>query len=169
GSGRSRPDVVFFWYAGLSWLLVWRVFRSPTIDYRLVMLGSVLPSVDILIGRPTPLHTLAGAVAAFGLVAVATRNRRLEARRWVGIPIGMFFHLVLDGSWADADLFWWPLTGVSLAELSVPELQWPVAVVVAAELVGLAVLGWLWLRFDLGDPDRRAVFRSTGHVARELA
>jgi len=97
---------VFFWYAGLSWLLVWRVFRSPTIDYRLVVLGALLPLLDDLLGRPTVLHTLVGPVAAFGLVALLTRSRRLASRRWVGIAIGLFLHLVLDGAWADADLFW---------------------------------------------------------------
>jgi hypothetical protein len=157
------------WFAGMSWLLVWRVFRSPSIDYRLVMVGSVLPVADDLIGRPTPLHTLAGAVAAFGAVVVVTRRRRLASRRWVGIPIGLFFHLVLDGAWAETDLFWWPFTGAALADLPVPELTWPVALVIVAELAGAAVLTGLWLRLGLTDRPRRRTFLSTGHLDRELA
>jgi hypothetical protein len=153
----------------MSWLLVWRVFRSPTIDYRLVVLGSILPVIDDVVGRPTPLHTLAGAVVAFGGIVVVTRNQRLASRRWVGIPIGMFFHLALDGSWADTDLFWWPFTGASLADLSVPELTWPLGVVIVAEVVGACVLVGLWLRLGLTDPGRRRAFLSSGHLDRELA
>jgi hypothetical protein len=160
---------VFLWFAGLSWLAVWRVFRSPAIDYRLIVLGSVLPVVDDVIGRPTPLHTLLGAVAAFGLVAVVTRNRRMVSRQWVGIPIGMFFHLVFDGTWTDTKLFWWPFTGGSLGELAVPELGWPIGIVVAAEIVGALVLVGLWVRLGLTDPDRRRVFLHTGHLDRTVA
>lgn len=160
---------MILWYAGMSWLLVWRVFRSPTIDYRLVMVGSVLPALDDLIGHPTPLHTLVGAAAAFGAIVVVTRNQRLASRRWVGIPIGMFFHLVLDGSWADTDLFWWPFTGGALADLSVPEMTWPLWLLAVTEIVGALVLGGLWVRLGLTDPDRRRRFLSTGHLDRELA
>jgi hypothetical protein len=32
---------VVLWFAGLAWLLVWRVFRSPAVDYRLVVVGAV--------------------------------------------------------------------------------------------------------------------------------
>lgn len=160
---------MILWYAGMSWLLVWRVFRSPTIDYRLVMIGSVLPAIDDVVGRPTPLHALLGAAVAFGAVAVITRNQRLASRRWVGIPIGMFFHLVLDGSWADTDLFWWPFTGSSLSDLSVPELTWPLWLAIAAEIAGALVIGGLWLRLGLTDAGRRRTFLSTGHLVRELA
>jgi hypothetical protein len=153
----------------MSWLLVWRVFRSPTIDYRLVMIGSILPVIDDVLGRPTPLHTLVGAVVAFGAVVAVTRNQRLASRRWVGIPIGLFFHLVLDGSWADTDLFWWPFTGGSLDDLSVPELTWPLWLVITTEIVGALVLGGMWLRLGLTDADRRRTFLSTGHLDRELA
>jgi hypothetical protein len=160
---------VVLWFAGLSWLLVWRVFRSPAIDYRLVMVGSVLPVGDRLVGQPTPLHTLIGAVAAFGAVVVVTRNQRLASRRWVGIPIGLFFHLVLDGAWSDTELFWWPFTGGALGDLSIPELTWPLVLVVAAEVVGALVIGGLWVRLGLTDATRRRVFVSTGHIDRAFA
>jgi hypothetical protein len=160
---------VVLWFAGLSWLLVWRVFRSPNIDYRLVILGALLPCVDDLIGRPTPLHTLVGAVVAFAAVAAFTRKRRLASRQWVGIPIGMFFHLVLDGTWSETELFWWPFTGGVLADMTVPELGWPVPVVVGAEVIGALVIAGLWIRLGLTDADRRRAFIRSGHLDRELA
>jgi len=159
---------VVLWFAGLAWLLVWRVFRSPAVDYRLVVLGAVLPSVDRLIGRPTPLHTVAGAVLGLAVVMVAARGRRLAQRRWLGVPIGMFAHLLLDATWADTDLFWWPVTGGGL-DGDVPEAAWPLALVVALEVAGLLVLAGLWVRLGFTDPDRWDRFRRTGHLDRELA
>jgi hypothetical protein len=160
---------VVFWFAGPAWLLVWRVFRSPAVDYRLVVLGAVLPVVDRLVGHPTPLHTVTGAVVGLAVVMVAARGRRLAQRRWLGVPIGMFTHLVLDATWGDADLFWWPFTGTGLSSSEVPETTWPVGLVVALEAVGLVVLAGLWIRLGLTEPGRRERFRRTGHLDRELA
>lgn len=157
------------WFAGMSWLTVWRVFRSPSIDYRLVVVGAVLPVVDVVIGRPTPLHTVLGAIVAFGLVAGVTRNRRLASRQWVGVPIGLFFHLVFDATWSVTELFWWPFAGEALAGLSVPEADWPLVVTVGTEVIGALVLVGLWVRLGLTDPTRRQVFLRTGHLDREVA
>jgi hypothetical protein len=160
---------VLLWFAGLAWLLVWRVFRSPAVDYRLVIVGAVLPGVDLLVGRPTPLHTVAGAVVALAVVMVAARGRRLAQRRWLGIPIGMFAHLLLDATWADTELFWWPMTGADLGALDVPEGEWPLGVVLGLEAVGLLVLAGLWVRLGLTQPEHRERFRRSGHLDRELA
>ena len=156
------------WFAGLSWLLVWRVFRSPSVDYRLVVLGAVLPSVDRLLGRPPPLHTVAVAVVGLALVMLVARGRRLAQRRWLGVPIGLFTHLLLDATWADTDLFWWPVTGLDLGG-DVPEASWPMLLVVAMEVIGLLVLAGLWVRLGFTDEQRWERFRRTGHLDRELA
>ncbi len=157
------------WFAGLSWLLVWRVFRSPAVDYRLVVLGAVLPSVDLLIGSPTPLHTVAGAVLGLTVVMVVARGRRLAQRRWLGVPIGMFAHLLLDATWADTALFWWPFTGDGLSGSDVPESSWPLALVLSLEVVGLVCLVGLWVRLGLTEARHRERFRRTGHLDREVA
>lgn len=157
------------WFAGLAWLLVWRVFRSPAVDYRLVVVGAVLPSLDLLVGHATPLHTLVAPVVVLAVVMLVARGRRLTQRQWLGIAIGMFAHLLLDATWADTDLFWWPLTGADLAGLEIPEEGWPLALELALEAIGLAVLVGLWFRLGLTDRTNRDRFLRTGHLARELA
>jgi hypothetical protein len=160
---------VVLWFAGLAWLLVWRVFRSPAVDYRLVVLGAVLPSIDLLVGHATPLHTLLAPVVVLTVVMVVARGRRLAQRQWLGLAIGLFFHLVLDTTWADTDLFWWPLTGGDLSALAIPEQEWPFVLVLVLEVVGAAVLCGLWLTLGMTDRDNRERFRRTGHLPRELA
>lgn len=160
---------MLLWFVGLSLVGVWAVFRSPALDGRLVALGAVLPLAEVVAGRPLVLHTLAGAVAVLVVVMAATRHRRLARRRWLGLPIGLFLHLVLDGAWTDRRLFWWPFDGLAFADRPLPELDRPAAVLVAQELVGLAAIAWWWRRFDLVDPARRRAFLRTGQVGRDLA
>ena len=45
---------------------------------------------------------------------MATRGRRLARRQWLGLPIGMYLHLVLDLSWTRSQTFWWPFLGVGI-------------------------------------------------------
>jgi membrane-bound metal-dependent hydrolase YbcI (DUF457 family) len=155
---------VFLWFVGGSILAVWLVFRDPAIDYRVVALGAVLPDVvDGLLGGAAALHSVVTAIAVLVVVMLATIGRRATRRRWLGLPIGMFLHLVLDGAFADTDAFWWPLTGLSVGDAPLPSLErglWNVAL----ELVGLAICVWWWRRFHLADPTRRTYFLRTGRV-----
>jgi hypothetical protein len=159
---------MFFWFLGVSFAFVWWVFRSPALDYRLVMAGSVLPLIEIVLGGPRLLHTLAFSVLLLAAVMVATRRRRLVRRRWISLPIGVLMHLVLDGVWAVTGVFWWPFFGFALPSGPLPELDRGV-VAALLELVGLAALGWCWVAFGLGDRQHRAAFLRTGHLPRELA
>jgi hypothetical protein len=158
---------VVLWFAGPSILIVWSVFRSPSADYRLVALGSVLPLVELPIGEPRLLHALAGAAVGLAIVMIAARGRRVVQRRWLGVPIGMLLHLVLDGAWADTEAFWWPVLGVEWSTAELPELGRG-AFNVVLELVGAAVCWWLYRRFRLDEPARRAEFLRTGRVGRDI-
>jgi len=155
---------VLLWFAGLSVLMVWAVFQSPAIDYRYVIAGALLPVAEVALGGPYVLHTLVGAVAALAAVMLVTRQRRLIRRRWLGIPIGMFLHLVLDGVWSRPELFWWPFFGDGLGEGGVPEFDRGVGTVVLFELVGAGVVAWAWFRFGLDHEDRRRRFLTTGRL-----
>jgi hypothetical protein len=160
---------VFLWFIGLSLVAVWSVFRSPALDYRLVVLGAVLPVVEAVGGRPLALHTLVGAVAVLTVVMVATRRRRITRRLWLGLPIGLFLHLVLDGVWSDPRLFWWPFSGWAFPDRPLPEFDRPVALTIVMELAGLVALAWWWRRWSLREPGRRDEFLRSGRVGRDLA
>jgi broad specificity phosphatase PhoE len=127
---------MILWFAGVSFVFVWWVFKSPALDYRLVILGSVLPVGEVVFGGPRLLHTLIGPVALLAVVMLATQKRRLVRRRWIGLPIGLLVHLGLDGIWANAQVFWWPFLGTSFGGEGLPELGRPLAVVLLMELVG---------------------------------
>jgi hypothetical protein len=155
---------VFLWFVGLAVALVWIVFQSPALDVRYVAAGALLPLVDLVTGGPFVLHTLLGSVVLLAVVMLATRHQRLRRRRWLGIPIGTFLHLVLDGTWATATLFWWPFLGGDPFSGTAPELDRPAGVLVVMELAGAAALWWIWRAFGLADPERRADLVRTGRL-----
>ena len=157
---------MFFWFLGVGTILVAQVFQSPALDYRMVMLGLVLPLADGVTGGEWFLHSLLASIAALVIVMLATRRRRLVRRRWIGLPIGMFMHLVLDGVWTDARQFWWPLFGTSFKG-ALPELDRG-AVSLVLELIGIAAIVWGWRRFGFDDPRARGRFVHTGRLPRGL-
>lgn len=151
----------------MSFVLVWAVFRSPLVDYRLVMLGALLPLAELPVGEPRVLHSLTGAVAVLALAMVATPRQRLAQRRLVAVPIGMLVHLLLDGIWTDTTAFWWPFSGTEWSEAGLPELTrgpWNLAL----EGAGAVALVWCWRRFRLYEPARRRRFLLTGHLDRDV-
>jgi hypothetical protein len=159
---------VVLWFAGLSFALVWLVFRSPALDYRLVMLGSVLPLLDGVFGGARLLHTLVAGVAVLLVIVLATTRRRLLRRRLIGLPIGMLMHLVLDGVWTRTAVFWWPFFGWSFDGAGLPELDHGAVIILVMELAGAAALWWCWTTFELGDPANRSLFLRTGHLNRSV-
>jgi len=160
---------MFLWFVGVSFAFVWMVFRSPALDYRLIMVGSVLPLGEAVLGGPRVLHTLVFSVVLLGVVMLATREKRLVRRRWISLPIGVMMHLVLDGIWTQSSVFWWPFFGLDFGPSAVPELDRGAAVAIVMELIGVAALAWCWFTFGLRDAEHRRTFLSTGHLPRELA
>ena len=103
-----------------------------------------------------------GLSSVFLLVNVEGHSYR-EAAVILGIPIGTFLHLVLDGAWSTTTVFWWPLAGTSFEDAPVPSVDrglWSALL----ELAGLGILAWGWQRFGLADPRRRATFARTGRL-----
>ena len=157
---------MILWFAGVSFVFVWWVFRTPALDYRLVMLGSVLPIGEVVFGGPRLLHTLLAPVAVLTIIMLATQKRRLVRRRWIGIAIGMLMHLVLDGIWARTNVFWFPFFGVDFGGGGLPEFGHSLPVSLLLELIGLSCLVWAYRSFDLADPTKRDRFLRTGHLSR---
>jgi hypothetical protein len=160
---------MLFWYLGVSVAFVWNVFRSPALDYRLVMLGSVLPLVDAVFGGPRLLHTLLFTVVLLAVIMLGTQHRRLLRRRLISLPIGLMVGLVLDGSWTSKAVFWWPFFGAGFPGGGLPELGRGVVVLILLEAIGVAATVWCWMAFGLSDPDNRRLFVHTGHLNRDLA
>lgn len=157
---------MFLWFLSLSVLIVLLVFQSPAIDHRLVALGALLPLAEIALGDPFVLHTLVASVALLAIVMLAGRGRRLVQRRWLGLPIGTFLHLVLDGTWTRTELFWWPFAGEdALLSGDVPDLDRPLWLILVQEVIGLIVLVWLARTYRLTEPGPRRRLITTGRLS----
>ncbi|MGI8793674.1 MAG: hypothetical protein ACR2H3_10935 [Acidimicrobiales bacterium] len=160
---------MILWFAGAAFVAVWAVFRDTAIDYRLIMAGALLPDlIDVGFGGARVAHTLAASATLLAAVMVATRGRRALRRRLLALPIGTFLHLVFDAMWTRTATFWWPAFGVAFENDRLPSLDRLGPVVVAQEFLGLVALVWVWQRFRLREPERRALFVRTGRLGRDL-
>lgn len=154
---------MLFWFVGTAVVSVGLVFRDPRFDYRLLIVGSVLPVGEGLLGGARVLHSVTVSVALLAAVMAATAGRKPIRRLLLGLPIGMFLHLVFDGAWNDTETFWWPFTGVSSSTAPFPITArgwWSVVL----EGAGLAICAWLWRRSQLGRPARRREFLRHGRL-----
>ncbi|HTN99801.1 MAG TPA: metal-dependent hydrolase [Microthrixaceae bacterium] len=157
---------MLIWFATMSVVLTWMVFQSPALDYRLVALGAVIPVVEVPFGAG-PLHSLAAPTVVLAVTMLLTQKRRMVRRRWLGISIGMYLHLVLDAAFTRSQSFWWPFLGVGFAPGSAPELSRGL-LTAGMELVGIGVGMWAFGRFGLDDPARRRKFWRTGQLDRSI-
>lgn len=160
---------MILWPVGAALVIVWSVFRDPAIDFRIVVLGVLVPDLaDVWFGGARLAHTLLGPVTVLAVVMLATRRSRSHRRRWLALPIGMLIHLVVDGAWVNAETFWWPFLGSELSG-PLPALDRPIALVVALEVAGAGALAWFWVRFSLSEEGPRRRFASTGRVQADRA
>lgn len=154
---------MLLWFLGGALVIAWAVFRDPAVDYRLVMLGAVLPDlVDLPFGGARAAHSVTFSVALLVVVMLATIGRRTLRRHLLALPIGTFVHLALDGAFTDTKVFWWPFSGgFDDAQLpSVARGAWDIPL----EIAGALALAWGWRRFGLADPTRRRTFLTTGRL-----
>jgi hypothetical protein len=152
---------VFFWFIGTAVVTVGVVFRDPRFDYRLLIVGSVLPIADGLFGGARALHSVTVSVGLLAVLMVATAGRRPVRKMLLGLPIGMILHLVFDGAWSNTEVFWWPFFGWSFDDAPLPlaERGWWNA---PLEAIGIAICVWLWRHNGMGDRARRAAFLRDG-------
>jgi hypothetical protein len=153
------------WLVFGSIFLVWNVFQSPGLDFRLIAAGSLLPlALDAPFRSLAYAHTLLSAVIVLVLAMAFTagRGHRLRRRRALSLAIGWFTSLVLSGAWTHKEVFWWPAFGAARPHAA---LLGPGPVLLLEELLGLAAAWWAWTRFGLADPARRRDFWRTGRLA----
>lgn len=153
---------MFFWFLGTAVVAVWFVFRDEKFDYRTLMIGALLPDfIDIPTGGVWVFHSVTASVVVLAVVMAMWRRGSLRRRSLLGVPIGMFFHLVFDGAFANTESFWWPFTGITMDSARVPSIdRGPFNVLL--EAAGLAMLAWVWRRAALARPEHRRVFLSSG-------
>ena len=48
------------------------------------------------------------------LVMLLGKGKRNIQKKLLPIPIGLLTHLILDGTWTQKEIFWWPITGRDL-------------------------------------------------------
>ena len=152
---------MLLWFAGLAAPAVAAVFSSRGLDYRFVLAGAVAPSLALAVEALWIMDSLLLPIAVMTAVMLGGWGRRLVQRRWLGVPIGLFCHLVLDGAWLRTETFWWPLSAGEVAGRGLRPI-WLLAVM---ELIGAAALLWSWRRFGLTDPARRRDFLRAGRLA----
>ncbi|MCY4258288.1 MAG: hypothetical protein OXE04_08440 [bacterium] len=156
---------MFLWFVALSFVLVAMVFNSPALDYRFVIAGAVLPTVELLADGPYVLHTLLAPFVVLTVVMLATRGHRLIRRRWLGFPIGLFMYLVLDGAWLRTELFWWPAWGLQVGSANLPQVK-PLVTLIAMEVAGLIAALWAVRRYSLNQRQHLSQFAKTGRLPR---
>lgn len=139
------------------------VFRDPSFDNRLLLVGSVLPAADAFFGGARALHSITVSIALLAIVMITTKRGSASRKTLLALPIGMFLHLVFDAAWNDTDTFWWPITGLGFDDSGIPivERGW---ISVLLEAVGLLGCVWLWRRNGLGDELRRRRFLHDGQL-----
>ncbi|HLI55974.1 MAG TPA: hypothetical protein VKY26_02960, partial [Actinomycetota bacterium] len=169
---------MFFWYLGAGCVLLLITLGPRRIDYRLALVGLLLPLIDIPIRLLAYPHSrlgihLYGHTFLFALVlalAIQFTLRGARARKWFVLPMGIVAHLLLAGMLADPIGLFWPLlgthftklpAGVSLAAQILPLSGFAIA----REALGLAALVYIAFAFGLDKPGPRRDFLAHGTLS----
>ena len=133
---------MFFWFIATAILTIAWVFRDPRFDYRLLAVGAVLPDV---VDWPTgwrAMHSVVTSIAVLAVVMLVTLGRKPIRKVLLGLPIGMFLHLVFDGAFTATESFWWPIGGWAFVDAPLPVVSrgwWNLPL----EIIGAFAL-WRW-------------------------
>lgn len=171
---------MILWHLAITLFLFRWIFADPKVDVRFLAAGVVLPDViDVLTGTvifsqrlasaEIFAHTLIVPTAVASVILLLTRRGR-RRRAWMALIVAWFFHLLIDGMWASADVFFWPFFGWDFP--IGPQPYWSGMLQRASsdlwrwvlEVGGLAYLAWVAAASGLGDPGRRADFFRTGRL-----
>lgn len=154
---------MILWHVGITLLIVRYVFRDPSMDLRWVALGSILPDLidkpigSVLFHQTFQAHRIYGHTLLFpvvSLVAVMALTRRGTPVRkaLIGVVLGVFVHLILDGVWVSPDTFLWPLFGFGFPKVAGSDFPTLISAMVTSpwvwlgEALGAAYLVYLWRR-----------------------
>lgn len=154
--------LMLFWFVATAVLSVHLVFRDLAFDHRLLIVGAIVPVLGGLVGDASAvLLSMATPVVVLAVLMAVTTGRKPIRRTLLGLPIGMFLHLVFTGSWTEGQRFWWPALGGSIADITSPVASrglWNLPL----ELLGFLLLVAMLRRARLDDVERRREFISRG-------
>ncbi len=167
---------MILWHLGIAMLLVYVTLGRRRIDYRFILLGAVLPDViDGILTLVTDLpsrsfsHTILSVIVVAVVVLLTTKG---ETRLAVfGLAVGWLTHLVADAMWQAPRTFLWPTFGTDFPTTPAEPYSWDLFVhpldhlaTWVGELVGLAILAWFYVAFELGKGDRMKRFMADGYL-----
>lgn len=155
---------MILWHIATAVGAVAWVFGDPRFDFRLLVVGALVPMLDAVTGGASVMHTLVFSVALVIVVMLATIGRGALRRRLLALPIGTMLYLLFSGAWNDGDTFWWPFGGGGLGMRSMPFVARPWSLTVLLEVAGVAAVVWGWRRAGLGDAGRRHAFVAGGRL-----
>lgn len=171
---------MLIWRLGATlWLFRW-IFRDPKVDVRFLFLGVLVPDlIDMPIGTllladrystsQLWAHSLTLASVYMVLVLLFTRRGR-RRRAYMAVGVAWLFHLLLDGMWANPEVFFWPFFGLGFEAGPAPfwPLAWERALADpwrwALDVIGTFYLVWLWFAVGLNDRERRRGLLETGRI-----
>jgi hypothetical protein len=148
----------------VSALLTYFIFQSRGIDYRAVALGSLLPTIiDTPIGDASFGHSFLFPVALLVVIMLATIGRsRLLRRQLLCIVIGLFFALVLEGTFMFESQWFWPAGGSNDDSIMTlyPSIGWWII----RDVLGLIAFYILFSIGELYKKEKRDEFFATGRI-----
>lgn len=171
---------MLFWHLGLTAAIVFMTLGRRRIDYRVVLLGAVLPDlIDKPMGRiffedTFETSRIFGHTLLFVLVLMAFVQLFLRgetARRWFILPITALIHLGLDAMWNDPITLFWPLFGSEFPKEPVVNYWLDVLlrpfehpIEAFKEIAGLGILFYMAWAFNLFRKERLLGFIRTGKL-----
>ncbi|CAN5670559.1 metal-dependent hydrolase [soil metagenome] len=169
---------MLLWHLGIATLIVYVTLGRRRIDYRMILIGAVLPDiVDGVLGLfffegPAGRWIAHSVLAAIVVTIVIILGFKADRRQSLfGIGVGWLLHLVADGMWQAPQTFLWPAFGTEFSSSVREPYTWnlfldPIAHLSTwgAELIGLGILAWFWVAFRLGERDRFRLFLSDGYL-----
>ncbi|MGH2751758.1 MAG: metal-dependent hydrolase [Actinomycetota bacterium] len=169
---------MLLWHLGIATVIVYVTLGRRRIDYRMILVGAVLPDVvDGALGLfyfdgPTGrwiAHSMLAAMAVTVVIIAVFKGQRRQSL--FGLGVGWLLHLVADGMWRAPQTFLWPAFGGEFSDAPTEPYGWDLFADPGAhlstwggELVGLAVLAWFWVAFRLGEDGRLRLFLSDGYL-----
>jgi len=169
---------MLLWHLGIATLIVYVTLGRRRIDYRMILIGAVLPDiVDGVLGiflfegqaGRWIAHSMLAAIVVTVVIILGFKGDRRQSL--FGIGVGWLLHLVADGMWQAPQTFLWPAFGTEFSTSPREPYSWdlffdPIAHLTTwgGELIGLSILAWFWVAFRLGGDNRFRLFLSDGYL-----